>query len=157
MLCGLVQASGVHLERYYNHSLRKVVKVRGLVKEFRRVFTDSVTAVNNVDIDIFENQITVLLGHNGAGKTTTMSMICGLIQPTAGTIAVEHEYNVTAYRHKIGFCPQHNIIFPFLTCKEHLYFFARVKLLEFLNHMNLDKHLYCIILSFADYRKERHG
>jgi len=34
-------------------------------------------AVNNLNLNMFENQITALLGHNGAGKTTTMSMLTG--------------------------------------------------------------------------------
>lgn len=36
------------------------------------------TVVNNFNLNVYNNQITVLLGHNGAGKTTTISMITGL-------------------------------------------------------------------------------
>lgn len=100
--------------------------------EFRKYFRDCVTAVDKVSFEIVENQITVLLGHNGAGKTTTMSMICGFIQPTSGTIAVDGEPKMLNYRHKIGYCPQHNIYLPFLTCKQHLTFFGMVSAFCFL-------------------------
>lgn len=41
-------------------------------------------AVNGVDIKMYNGQIYALLGHNGAGKTTTISMLTGLLEPTAG-------------------------------------------------------------------------
>ncbi len=37
------------------------------------------TAVNNLDLEIYTGQIFVLLGHNGAGKTTTINMISGML------------------------------------------------------------------------------
>jgi ABC-type multidrug transport system ATPase subunit len=37
------------------------------------------TVVNDLSLDIYENQITGLLGHNGAGKTTTTFMLCGIL------------------------------------------------------------------------------
>ena len=36
-------------------------------------------AVNNLSLDIYKGQITILLGHNGAGKTTTMSILTGMV------------------------------------------------------------------------------
>jgi ABC-type multidrug transport system ATPase subunit len=41
-------------------------------------------AVDDISLDLFEGQITSLLGHNGAGKSTTMSILTGLIPPTDG-------------------------------------------------------------------------
>ena len=40
-------------------------------------FSKAKTAVDNMRLNMYEGQITVLLGHNGAGKTTTMSMLTG--------------------------------------------------------------------------------
>lgn len=45
-------------------------------------------AVDNIHLNMYDNQITVLLGHNGAGKSTTMSMLTGLFPPSGGTALV---------------------------------------------------------------------
>lgn len=50
------------------------IRIENLRKTFNR---GRLVAVDNVDIDIYEGNITALLGHNGAGKTTTMSMLTG--------------------------------------------------------------------------------
>lgn len=103
-----------------------VVRVRGLTKEFRPLFGKPNVAVKNLSMDIGRNQITVLLGHNGAGKTTTMSIISGIIGKTSGSIVVDGEDRVDAYRHKIGYCPQHNVFLPYFTIRDHLLFFGGV-------------------------------
>lgn len=60
-------------------NLKAGIKVQNL----RKVFNQKV-AVNSLSLNMFENQITVLLGHNGAGKSTTMSMLTGMFTPTSG-------------------------------------------------------------------------
>lgn len=102
------------------------VKIRGLTKVYERFRGRKVKAVNNLSLDILKNQITVLLGHNGAGKTTTMQMISGIIPRTSGLINIEDEENIDLYRHKIGYCPQHNVYMTYFTCLDHLWFFGRV-------------------------------
>ncbi|CAG2172273.1 unnamed protein product, partial [Oppiella nova] len=65
--------------------------------------------VKDMFLDIFSQQITVLLGHNGAGKTTTMNMITGIFPPTSGTVLVNGYDVMTATREarkSIGLCPQ---------------------------------------------------
>ncbi|RZC38259.1 ABC tran, AAA 21 and/or SbcCD C domain containing protein, partial [Asbolus verrucosus] len=95
----------------------------------RKVFGKKI-AVKNLSLNIYENQIHVLLGHNGAGKTTTMSMLTGIIPPTSGR-AVVCGYNIRTnmkdIRANLGLCPQHNILFDDLTVKEHIYFFSKLK------------------------------
>lgn len=49
------------------------IKIRKLHKSYGKK-----SAVNDLNMDIYEDEITVLLGHNGAGKTTTMSILTGL-------------------------------------------------------------------------------
>merc|ERR1719233_110173 len=90
------------------------IDVRGLTKTF-----GSFTAVNSLDLQIYEGEIFCLLGHNGAGKTTTISMLTGLIGKTAGRIRILGKSIVDAQR-EIGVCSQINILFPQLTTKEHL-------------------------------------
>lgn len=87
-------------------------------------------AVDNLSLDLYGNQITVLLGHNGAGKTTTMNILTGLFPPTHGDIYINgHSVrtNTRKARKGVGLCPQHNVLFDDLTVEEHLQFFAMLK------------------------------
>ncbi|CRK94501.1 CLUMA_CG008006, isoform A [Clunio marinus] len=86
--------------------------------------------VDNFNLKIFENQITVLLGHNGAGKTTTMNMLTGLITPSSGTAFLNgHDVitNISEARSSLGLCPQHNILIDEMTVAEHIILFCRLK------------------------------
>ncbi|XP_077560468.1 uncharacterized protein LOC144175241 [Haemaphysalis longicornis] len=79
---------------------------------------------------IFENQITVLLGHNGAGKTTLLNLITGFLECSSGCVLVGGYDTKTCTRDardSIGYCPQDNIFFDDMTVEEHLMFFAIVK------------------------------
>jgi ABC-type Na+ transport system ATPase subunit NatA len=87
-------------------------------------------AVDNVDLDMFEGQIFGLLGHNGAGKTTLISMLTGLIPPTNGDAWIYGKSitnEMQDIRGSLGVCPQHDVLWPDLTVKEHLMFFAGIK------------------------------
>ncbi|XP_055898501.1 ATP-binding cassette sub-family A member 2-like [Biomphalaria glabrata] len=88
------------------------------------------TAVKNLSLNLYEGQITSFLGHNGAGKTTTMSMLTGLIPPTAGTASIygqDIRTDMDIIRQSLGMCPQHNVLFDKFTVEEHLWFFAQLK------------------------------
>ncbi|XP_034666674.1 ATP-binding cassette sub-family A member 17 [Drosophila subobscura] len=82
---------------------------------------------DNLNMTINNKEITVLLGHNGAGKTTMMNMIMGLIPKDSGKIVVCSERDVASYRHLIGFCPQHSVFMSYMTCYQHLEFFAQLR------------------------------
>lgn len=100
------------------------------IKHLRKVYSNKKVAVRDLNLNMYEGQITVLLGHNGAGKTTTMSMLTGMFPPSSGT-ALINGYdlikNMDNVRDSLGLCPQYNIIFNELTVKEHLYFFGKLK------------------------------
>jgi ATP-binding cassette, subfamily A (ABC1), member 3 len=108
----------------------KCVAVRGLRKEFDTPDGTKV-AVDNVDLTMYEGQIFVLLGHNGAGKTTTISMLTGLIPPTSGGATVfgrdVTSEGLASIRRTLGVCPQHDVLWPELTVKEHLELYAAIK------------------------------
>lgn len=81
---------------------------------------------------IYEGEITAILGHNGAGKTTLFNILTGLTKPTSGTIKVfSHDVrnpsDLTKIRKMIGVCPQYDILFEQLTSREHLIFFATLR------------------------------
>ena len=103
----------------------KAMLVRNLTKRF-----SNKTAVENLNLDIYEGQIFALLGHNGAGKTTTLSMLTGLITTTDGDMTVKGmrlSKDLGELRTQFGVCPQHNVLFPDLTPEEHLYIFSVFK------------------------------
>lgn len=79
---------------------------------------------------MYNGQIFALLGHNGAGKTTTISMLTGLFEPTKGKASVfgiDIFNEMDEMRKILGVCPQHDVLFEFLTPKEHLELFAAFK------------------------------
>ncbi|RMC08477.1 hypothetical protein DUI87_14721 [Hirundo rustica rustica] len=87
-------------------------------------------AVDGINITFYEGQITAFLGHNGAGKTTTMSILTGLFPPTSGTVLVgglDLQTHMDSIRHRLGMCPQHNILFNHLTVAEHILFYSQLK------------------------------
>eukprot|EP00058_Branchiostoma_floridae_P010060 XP_002595548.1 hypothetical protein BRAFLDRAFT_117471 [Branchiostoma floridae] len=110
-------------------NLKAGVRIRNLKKTFGSGKKKK-TAVGGITMDMYEGQITALLGHNGAGKTTTMSMLTGLFPPSGGTALVngyDIRYNMPSIRQSLGLCPQHDILYDDLTVEEHLYFFAKLK------------------------------
>ncbi|CAC9461754.1 ATP-binding cassette protein subfamily A, member 6 [Leishmania infantum JPCM5] len=101
----------------------------GLRKEYSRGGKRFV-AVNNLYWGMREGEISVLLGHNGAGKTTVLNMMTGMVEPDAGDCyingsSVRNELNQV--RRQIGYCPQHNILWGELTCREHLEYYGKIK------------------------------
>jgi len=87
-------------------------------------------AVENVNLNIYRGQITVLLGHNGAGKTTSMNMITGIFPPSRGTAYVngyDIRYQTSQARRSMSLCPQENIIYNELSVYQHLKLYAVLK------------------------------
>ena len=82
-----------------------LISVHGLSKTYESEFQ----ALKNVDLNIREGEILALLGPNGAGKTTLISIVCGIINATRGTVTVAGFDNVKDYRKTralIGLVPQ---------------------------------------------------
>lgn len=63
------------------------VACRGVTKEFG-VGDAMVRALRGIDLDIYSGELTLLVGPSGCGKTTLLSVICGILNPTAGSIHV---------------------------------------------------------------------
>jgi ABC-2 type transport system ATP-binding protein len=86
-----------------------------------------IVAANHLDLDIPPGEIFGLVGPNGAGKTTTLKMICGLLVPTAGRIAV-HGVDVERDPEKalglIGYLADFFSLYEDLTVREYLDYFA---------------------------------
>jgi len=79
------------------------------VKSLRKTYGGGFQALKGVDLEIRKGEIFALLGPNGAGKTTLISILCGLVNPTSGTVlAAGHDVvrDYRAARSKIGLVPQ---------------------------------------------------
>jgi ABC-2 type transport system ATP-binding protein len=86
-------------------SRRAIISIANLTKTYASGFH----ALKGIDLEIRKGEILALLGPNGAGKTTLISIVCGIVTPTAGSVRVDghdivHEYR--AARFKIGLVPQ---------------------------------------------------
>jgi ABC-2 type transport system ATP-binding protein len=102
-----------------------LVEVKDLTKRFGRL-----TAVDGVHFSIPSGEAFGLLGPNGAGKTTTVSMMCGLVVPSAGDVVIDGHsilHDPMAVRRVIGVVPQDIALYPTLSARENLTFFARMQ------------------------------
>ena len=100
------------------------VETRGLRKAF-----GSLVAVEGLDLSIARGEVFGMLGPNGSGKTTTIRMLCGLLQPSAGTARVvgfEVTTHSEAIRQRIGYMSQRYGLYDDLTVEENLRFYATV-------------------------------
>ncbi|XP_041604463.1 phospholipid-transporting ATPase ABCA3-like [Vulpes lagopus] len=99
------------------------------IKHLHKEFGDKVV-VNNMSLNLFKGQITILLGQNGAGKTTILSLLTGRYPPTREEVYIhgfDISKNIMEIRKNLGFCPQQDLLFNDMTISEHLFFFSVVK------------------------------
>ncbi|CAH8434439.1 unnamed protein product [Schistosoma turkestanicum] len=101
------------------------------VENLSKIYTKGGKPVlNQLNVNFYANQITSLLGHNGAGKSTLISILTGMHKPTKGSAFIcgyNIENQMNTIRTNLGFCPQHNILFDYLTVIEHIEFYAKLK------------------------------
>ncbi|WP_428820308.1 ABC transporter ATP-binding protein [Microbulbifer sp. MCCC 1A16149] len=79
------------------------------VQNVGKTYAGGFTALKSVDLEINPGEIFALLGPNGAGKTTLISIICGIVNPTSGTVLADGhniQRDFRAARSKIGLVPQ---------------------------------------------------
>ncbi|XP_062827238.1 cholesterol transporter ABCA5 isoform X2 [Anolis carolinensis] len=93
---------------------------------------ETVEALKSLSFNIYEGQITALLGHSGTGKTTLMSILCGLCPPSDGFAMiygckVSEIDEMLEMRKIIGVCQQLDVYFDVLTVQENLSIIASIK------------------------------
>ena len=79
------------------------------ISQLGKTYASGLVALEGVDLDIRRGEIFALLGPNGAGKTTLISIVCGIVTPTSGSVRVDgHDIlnDYRAARAKIGLVPQ---------------------------------------------------
>ncbi len=104
--------------------MTSAITTRGLCKSY-----GPVNAVVNVDLDVRRGEIYGFLGRNGAGKTTTIRMLLGLVQPTAGTVAIlgtSLRQNRKEVLSRIGYFVESASAYPNLTVRENLHIQRRL-------------------------------
>jgi ABC-2 type transport system ATP-binding protein len=85
--------------------VQPIITVSGLSKTYAGGFQ----ALKNVDLTIEKGEIFALLGPNGAGKTTLIGIVCGIVNPSSGTVVADGHDIISDYRAaraKIGLVPQ---------------------------------------------------
>jgi ABC-2 type transport system ATP-binding protein len=100
------------------------IVARGLTRRFGRI-----TAVDGVDLTIPKGGIYGFLGPNGSGKSTTIRLLCGLLEPSAGTVEVlghRMPRDAERLRRKLGYMTQRFSLWDDLTVRENLEFMARI-------------------------------
>ena len=101
-----------------------MISIKNLCKNFQ-----TLKAVDNLSLEIFEGETFALLGLNGAGKSTTINILCGLLQKTSGQIQVEKfdlDKDIAEIKKIINLSPQETAIANNLTVKENLEFIANL-------------------------------
>lgn len=102
-----------------------MIEVRGLSKRFKSVY-----AVNDVSFRAKDGAITGLLGHNGAGKSTSLRILYGLLKADSGSAEIDG-VDALAYPQQaqeiIGVMTDAHGLYPRLTSREHIEYFARLR------------------------------
>lgn len=102
--------------------MRKIIEVKNLTKKYKEL-----TAVNNLSLDVYENEILGLLGPNGSGKSTTINCLLSLLKFDEGEIKIlGKEMTPDAYEIKknIGVIFQEVAVFDELTVYENIDYFC---------------------------------
>jgi ABC-2 type transport system ATP-binding protein len=79
------------------------------VSHLSKIYASGFRALNDINLDIQRGEIFALLGPNGAGKTTLIGIVCGIVNPSAGTVTVDGHDIISGYRRTrslIGLVPQ---------------------------------------------------
>ncbi len=98
-----------------------MLKIENLTKSYRKR-----AVIQDLTIKVAPGEIYGLLGPNGAGKTTIINIICNLLQPDSGRIAINNQPISEATKKLIGVAPQENLLYKTLSCEENLNFYAQI-------------------------------
>ena len=103
-----------------SQAARTILSIKGLTKTYASGFQ----ALKSIELDIREGEIFALLGPNGAGKTTLISIICGIVNPSGGSVSVAGHDILSDWREAralIGLVPQElptdSFETPLATCR----------------------------------------
>jgi sodium transport system ATP-binding protein len=110
-------------------AIERPVMIEGLTKVFYDESRGEVRAVDGISFECEKGEIFGLLGANGAGKTTTLRILATILQPSSGTARLmghDVQDEPEAVRRSLGFYSASTALYPRLTARETLEFFARI-------------------------------
>ena len=113
------------------------------LRNLTHIWPNREIAIDNVSFKACRSEVTTILGHNGAGKSTLFECLTGSIIPTSGEIRIGNG------KEKIGYCPQWNPIFSYMTVEEHLRFYGTLKTGKQISEDEVDEVLKYIDLSYV--------
>jgi ABC-2 type transport system ATP-binding protein len=99
-----------------------VLSIQGLTKRY-----GSITAVNNLDLEIERGAVFGILGPNGSGKTTTLGVLLDVTRPDSGTFSWFGTPPDKTQRKKIGAILEVPLFYPYLSGKQNLQIVAKIK------------------------------
>ena len=105
------------------------VIIRDLTRQFRVSSwkKETITAVDNVSLEVQAGEVYGLIGPNGSGKSTTMKMLLGLLRPTSGQCAIfGRDSTRVDSREDVGFLPENPYFYRHLTGRETLRFYGKL-------------------------------
>lgn len=112
-----------------SHDPNHPIRVDALSKVFQDEGRGELKAVDHICFTCHKGEIFGLLGANGAGKTTTLRMLSTLLKPTSGTAFIAGHSVIDEphlVRKALGYLSTTTALYPRLTCRETLDFFARI-------------------------------
>jgi len=141
----------------------QVIEVRGLTKKF-----GTLTAVNNLDLNVYSGDVFGFLGPNGAGKSTTIRMLLSLIKPTSGEMKIFGK-SITKDRKeifsKIGAIVEKPDFYLYLSAYKNLEILGKLsgadtskkKIMEMLSLVGLEKRYKSKVKTYSHGMKQRLG
>lgn len=141
----------------------KIIELTGLTKKFKEL-----TAVNNLNLNVYRGDVFGFLGPNGAGKSTTIRMMLSLIKPTGGEIKLFgkslNENRIEILR-KVGAIVEKPDFYLYLTAYKNLEILGKVsgadvskkKIMEMLELVGLAKRYNSKVKTFSHGMKQRLG
>jgi len=106
-----------------------MITASGLCKRFKTARGDYVDAIRDVSFYAADGKVTGLLGPNGAGKSTTLRILATLIRPDTGVASIDGCDILSApleVRRRIGYLPHQSGIYPRLSARENIQYFADI-------------------------------
>ncbi|MCO5258598.1 MAG: ABC transporter ATP-binding protein [Crocinitomicaceae bacterium] len=105
---------------------QKIIEIQSVFKNYGKSI---VPAVDGICLDVVKGEKLGVFGPNGAGKTTLISMMCGILKPTRGTINYtinENQFDAKTALKFIGYVPQDFAFYPELSAEQNLTYFGKM-------------------------------
>ena len=136
---------------WLNSDAEPLIRIRGVTKKFGEF-----TAVNNVDLDIYQGELFCLLGGSGCGKTTLLRMLAGFEVPTSGQILIDGNdmSDVPPYERPTNMMFQNYALFPHMTVEKNIAFGLQQDKLP-KDEINDRIHAILKLVELQDYKKRK--